>query len=148
MSKFYCTLYVYTMVSMCILWSICVYYDLNVYTMIYKCILWSICVYYGFYVYTMIYMCILWFLCEYYDLYLYTMVSMCILWFLCVYYGFYVYTMIYMCFYQGWKRIRANDCWLSLCHTVVIKLGRASSYKNNWCAPIFNSLLLNWWKKQ
>ena len=54
---------------MCILRSLCVYYDLYVYTMIPMCILRSLCVYYDLYVYTMISMCILRSLCVYYDLY-------------------------------------------------------------------------------
>ena len=75
---------------MCILWSLCVFYDLHVHTMISMCILWSLCVFYDLYVHTMISMCILWFLCVFYDLYVHTMISS-------VFYDLYVHTMISMC---------------------------------------------------
>ena len=67
---------------MCILQSLCVYYNLYLYTTISIWILRSLCVYYNLYVYTTISMCILQSLCVYYNLYAYTTISMCrSLWF-------------------------------------------------------------------
>ena len=93
----YYDLYVYTTISMCILRSQCVYYVLNVYTTISMCILWSLCVYYNLYVCTTIPMCILQSQCVYYNLYVCTTIPMCILRSLCIYYNLYVYTTIPIC---------------------------------------------------
>ena len=79
--------------SMSILRSLCVYYDLSVYTTISVCILRFLCVY------TTISMCILRSLCVYYDFNVYTTISMCILWFLCVYYDLYVCIQRSLCVY-------------------------------------------------
>ncbi len=57
--------------------------------MISICLLWFLCVYYDFYVFTMISICLLWSLWVYYDLYVFTMISMSLLWSLCVYYYLY-----------------------------------------------------------
>ena len=99
-------LYVYTTMSMCILQSLCVYYNLYVhnlyvYTSISMCILRSLCVYYNLYVYTAISMFILQSLCVYYNIYVYTTISMCILQSLCVYYNLYVYTSVYYDLYDA-----------------------------------------------
>ena len=110
-----------TMICMCMLLSPCVSYDLHVYAMISMgilfsmCILWSLwvycspCVYYDIHVYTMISMCILWSPCVYTVLHVYTMISMCILWSPCVFYDLYVYTMISLCI--QWSRCLYNDLY-------------------------------------
>ena len=79
----YYDLYVYNAISMCILRSLCRYYDL-------LCTLQSVCVYYDLYLYTMISICILRSLCVQCNLYVYTKISMYILW-------SFVYTAISMC---------------------------------------------------
>ncbi len=65
---------------MCILQSLCIYYNLYAYTTISMRILQSPCVYYNLHAYTTISMCILQSLCVYYNLYAYTTISMRILW--------------------------------------------------------------------
>ena len=84
------TLINYNSPTLCLLRSLCLYYDLYVYTMISTCMLQSICVCYDLFVFGTISMCMLRSLCIF-------TISMCMQWSLCVNYDLYVSRLRFAC---------------------------------------------------